>query len=255
MAKDDTLATPSDIAAALGLLTRLPVRVDAARAMARGARAAWAWPLAGVVVGALAALVAMAALALALPVGVAALLLIATQIVVTGAMHEDGLADSLDGLWGGWDRARRLAIMKDSQIGTYGVLGLLLAVLLRWTLWSAVLEVTLWTAALAVGALSRVPMVALSWALPGARDGGLSQSVGRPGGATLALSTALALLIGVVALGWVAPVMAVILAVVTGLWGLIARAKIGGQTGDILGASQQLADVAALACLASALAG
>ena len=255
MAKDDTLATPLDILAALGLLTRLPVRIDTARATARGARAAWAWPVAGIAVNGVAALAATVALALGLPVGVAALLLVTTQIVVTGAMHEDGLADSLDGLWGGWDRARRLAIMKDSHIGTYGVLGLTVGVLLRWLLWALVLSVTVWPVALAVGALSRVPMVALSWALPGARDGGLSRSVGRPDTATLMLATALALLIGCVALGWIALAVAVILAGVTALWGLLARSKIGGQTGDILGASQQLAEIAALACLASALAG
>lgn len=255
MAKDDTLATPSDIAAAIGLLTRLPVRVDTDRALARGARAAWAWPLAGVVVNALAALLASLALAMGLPVAVAALLLVATQIVVTGAMHEDGLADSLDGLWGGWDRARRLAIMKDSQIGTYGVLGLVLAVLLRGMLWAALLAVTLWPAALAIGALSRVPMVALSWAMVPARDGGLSRSVGRPGRATLTLAAALAMLIGCIAVGWIALVIAVILTGVTAAWGLIAKAKIGGQTGDILGASQQWAEIAALACLASAVAG
>ena len=254
MAKDDTLATPLDILAALGLLTRLPVRIDTARATARGARAAWAWPVAGIAVNGVAALAATVALALGLPVGVAALLLVTTQIVVTGAMHEDGLADSLDGLWGGWDRTRRLAIMKDSQIGTYGVLGLVLAVLLRWTLWSALLAVTLWPAALAIGALSRVPMVALSWALPPAREGGLSRSVGRPDGAALALASGLTGAIVLLSLGWIAFPVVGSVAAVTGLWGVIARAKIAGQTGDILGASQQLSEVAALACLCSILA-
>ena len=254
MAKDDALAIPADIAAALGLLTRLPVRVDTTRAMARGARAAWAWPLAGVCVNALAGAAASLALWCSLPPGVAALLLIAVQITVTGAMHEDGLADSLDGLWGGWDRARRLAIMKDSQIGTYGVLGLVLTVLLRWLLWSALLAVTLWPAALAVGALTRVPMVALSQVLPLARDGGLSRSVGRPPAAALALAAGIALLIGGLAVGWIALSIAISLGLVTLAWGLIARAKIGGQTGDILGASQQLAEIAALAVLVSAVA-
>ena len=120
--RTDALMTLGDLPAALGLLTRLPVRVNTANATARGARAAWAWPLAGVAVGAIAALAAAAAMWCGLPLGVCSLLLIAVQMIVSGAMHEDGLADIIDGLWGGWDKDRRLAIMKDSQIGTYGVL-------------------------------------------------------------------------------------------------------------------------------------
>lgn len=255
LAKDDAVAVPGDIIAAIGLLTRLPVRVDTARAVARGARAAWAWPLAGVLVNTLAVAAATIVLWCGLPAGIAALVLIAVQIAVTGAMHEDGLADSLDGLWGGWDRTRRLAIMKDSQIGTYGVLGLTLSVLLRWLLWSLLLMVTLWPVALAVGALSRLPMIGLSYALPHARDGGLSRSVGRPGATTLALAAVCALGIGALTLGWAVIPVGLVLCAVTAVWGLIARAKIGGQTGDILGASQQIAEIAALACLASILAG
>ncbi|MFZ3582282.1 adenosylcobinamide-GDP ribazoletransferase [Loktanella sp. DJP18] len=249
MAKDDALAVPSDIAAALGLLTRLPVRVDTGRAIARGARAAWAWPIAGVVVNALAAAAAGLALWTGLSASVAALVLVAVQITVTGAMHEDGLADSLDGLWGGWDRARRLAIMKDSQIGTYGVLALLLTILLRWTLWTALLAVTLWPVALTAGALSRLPMVALAWALPHARDNGLSRAVGRPAATTLTLAGSIAFVIGVITLGWSTLPLVLAVALVTGIWGLIVKTRIGGQTGDILGASQQIAEVVILLTL------
>jgi adenosylcobinamide-GDP ribazoletransferase len=253
--RNDALMTLGDVPAALGLLTRLPVRVNTARATARGARAAWAWPLAGVIVNAIAAAAAVAAVWSGLPVGVAALLLIAVQMIVTGAMHEDGLADSVDGLWGGWDKERRLAIMKDSQIGTYGVLALLVSVLLRWMLWTTILGPMLWPAALAIGALSRLPMIFLAFALPHARGNGLSHAVGRPAAQTLALGAGVATLIAAPLLGLMAVLVIGVMALVALVWARIARGKIGGQTGDILGASQQLTEIAALACLVSALAG
>lgn len=251
MRKDDlALVAPSDIATAIGLLTRLPVPVDTARATARGVRAAWAWPLAGLAVGLLTGGVATAAGWLGLPSGIIATILIASQIAVTGAMHEDGLADSLDGLWGGWDRDRRLEIMKDSRIGAYGVIGLILTLLLRWQVWTLLLATGhLWAPLLAVAALSRVPMAALMWALPQARDSGLSRAVGRPALSTLALSAGIGVIIACVTLGWATLPAIIAIVFTTTLWGLIARAKIGGQSGDILGAAQQWAEIAVLCLL------
>jgi len=246
---DKALASLADLPAALGLLTRLPVRVDFAIATARGARAAWAWPLAGMVIALFAALAASLALRCGLPTGTAAMILIATQMIVTGAMHEDGLADSLDGLWGGWDPTRRLAIMKDSQIGTYGVLGLIVSVILRWQYWTLLLMGPFWPLAIAIGALSRLPMIALGRFLPFARDGGLSHSVGRPKTDTLALATAIGVIVAAVTIGSASLIALPVLVGVSVLWGLIARNKIGGQTGDILGASQQIAEVVLLGLL------
>ena len=127
-----------DAVLALVLLTRLPLPHLPKDSFARQSRAVWAFPLAGLVVGGLATVMAAAALAV-WPPAVAAGLALAVQILVTGAMHEDGLADSADGLWGGFDRSRRLEIMKDSQIGTYGVLALVLSLGLRWLTLSALL--------------------------------------------------------------------------------------------------------------------
>ncbi|MCB5199740.1 adenosylcobinamide-GDP ribazoletransferase [Loktanella sp. TSTF-M6] len=241
----------SDVAAAVGLMTRLPVRVDTDRATRRGARAAWAWPVAGLLVGGLAALLASLALWLGLPPALAAILLIATQITLTGALHEDGLADSLDGLWGGWTRDRRLEIMKDSRIGAYGVIGLILTLLLRWQLWSLIIaNDALWAAALIMGAVSRAPMAALMVWLPPARTSGLSRHVGRPAPVT---AIAAGMLAGVVTLLlWPVALLALGLAVASTAygWGRIAHARIGGQTGDILGAGQQLCDIAGLLVLA-----
>ncbi len=107
--------------------------MDTVAATARGALAAWAYPLVGVVVGGLGAVTGALALWLGLPAPLAAGLVLLAMIAVTGALHEDGLADTADGFWGGWDRARRLEIMKDSQIGSYGVIALILSLGLRWS--------------------------------------------------------------------------------------------------------------------------
>ncbi len=212
------LIAAQDVPAALGLLTRLPVRIDTDRTMARGAAAAWAFPLAGVVVAGITALIGAFALWVGMPVMIVAGLILAAQIVVTGAMHEDGLADSADGLWGGWDIARRLEIMKDSAIGTYGVLALGLSLLLRWGALVAILSAGyLWAPLIVVATVSRAPMVAVA----------------------------------VVLLPW----STLALLLVVGLAGIacavIAMAKIKGQTGDILGATQQICEIAALAVLAA----
>ena len=133
--RTDRLLAPGDIATATALLTRLPVPFTADRAAA----AAWAYPVTGLFVATLAAAVASLALAFGLPPALAAGLVLAIQVIVTGAMHEDGLADSADGLWGGWTRARRLEIMRDSRIGTYGVLALVLVTGLRWAALTAII--------------------------------------------------------------------------------------------------------------------
>ena len=118
----------ADIPAALRLLTRLPL--PGAGGPPRPS-AAWAWPLAGLIVGTLAAGIGIAALPLG--AGIAAACAMGAQAMLTGAMHEDGLADCADGFWGGWTRERRLAIMKDSAIGTYGTMALLITGLIRWS--------------------------------------------------------------------------------------------------------------------------
>lgn len=239
-----------DIPAALGLLTRLPVPVNGAQATARGAAAAWAWPLAGLAVAVLAALAGWLALLIGLPAGVAAALVLAVQVATTGALHEDGLSDSLDGLWGGATRERRLEIMKDSRIGSYGVLALILSMLLRWSAIAALLAGTGWAAALIAAALlSRGGMVALAAALPFARPGGLAASVGHPPRAAVALALALALVGAFLLTGRAGLAAAVVAALALTLWAAIARARIGGQTGDILGAGQQIGEIAVLLAL------
>ena len=108
-------------------------------------------------------------------------------------------------------------------------------------------------ALIAAGALSRAPMAVLMAALPNARGSGLSQSVGQPAVPTVALGVAVALVCGGLALGLPVLGMALWIGGATLVLGLVARAKIGGQTGDILGAAQQLAEVLALTVAAALL--
>ena len=247
--RDTDRPAPGDLWSALALLTRLPVPDHAPR----GASAGWAWPIVGAVVGGIAALVISVAVFIGIPAGVAAALALATTAMVTGALHEDGLADTADGFFGGRDVDRRLAIMKDSHIGSFGTLALILVTLARWSA-LAVLCTTggAAVALIAAGALSRVPMLVLMAALPNARKSGLSQSVGQPGRGVILMAIVVAVVLGLFLTGWVTLWIALALAALTVGLGALARRKIGGQTGDVLGASQQLAEVLCLALLAAA---
>lgn len=240
-----------DIGVALALLTRIPL--PGSPDYARGSSAAWAYPLVGLAVASIAAgLGAFCAYAgLALPF--CALITLAFLVIMTGALHEDGLADTADGLWGGWDREKRLSIMKDSHIGTYGVIAVFLSLSWRYAAILMLFEGSAaagFAAILAAAILSRAPMPVLMAVLPHARSTGLSHRVGTVPRITATLAVALAGLLAGALVGAVAALAAVLcIALVTALVARVARQKIGGQTGDILGASQQLAEMAALAVL------
>lgn len=241
-----------DVIAAFGLLTRLPLP---AITVPPSPRAAWAWPVVGAAVGALAATAASAALALGLPPGVAAALALLTAALLTGGLHEDGLSDTADGLLGGQTRERRLEIMKDSRIGSHGALALLLVTLIRWSALATLIGAGHhWAALIAAGALSRAPMAVLIAALPNARGTGLSHHTGKPPRRAVFSALALAALVVLLATGGHAPVLLLGAALTTALLARAAKARIGGQTGDILGASQQLAEAAILALAAARLA-
>ncbi|MTJ04064.1 MAG: adenosylcobinamide-GDP ribazoletransferase [Sediminimonas qiaohouensis] len=244
---DPRRPAPVDIGVALALLTRLPITLDRTR-FSRTATAVWAYPLAGLIVAVLAGVVGGLAAWAGLPAPMAAGISLLCLIVLTGAMHEDGLADSADGFWGGWDETRRLEIMKDSHIGTYGVIALVLSLGARWGALGL-----LWQDGAAIGAmiaaavLSRGAMPAVMAALPHARADGLSRSVGRPDGGMAALAAAVAVVITLFSLGFGTMLAAVL---ITGALAFavawVAAHKIGGQTGDILGACQQLCEIAVL---------
>ncbi len=244
---DGDMSFRTDLISALMLLTRLPVR---GTPTPRAADAAWAWPIAGLVVGMLSGAVGWVAAQSGLVPALAAGLALAVAVAVTGALHEDGLADVADGFWGGYDPARRLEIMRDSRIGTYGVVALILSLGARWGLLVAALDqgAFFWVMVSAAVA-SRAPMALVMRWLPGARADGLSHATGVPP----AKAVWLGLAIGALALLVHGPLAALVAAamVAAAVSGLcaVARRKIGGQTGDVLGASQQLAEIAILAAL------
>ena len=194
-----------DIPLALVLLTRLPLPRLPEPVFRRQAQAAWAFPVAGA--GSSEGLpVWLDGLAMVFHLSplVAATLLVATLIMMTGAMHEDGLADTFDGLWGGFTPERRLEIMKDSQTGTYGVLALVISQLARVLAVAAILASgSIWTI-LAACACSRALMPVLMASLPNARKSGLSHSVGTPSTISVSMSLGLAVLIAVFLCGGMA---------------------------------------------------
>lgn len=240
-----------DLLSATALLTRLPVPDHTAR----GAASAWAWPLVGAVVGALASVVAGICLAFGLTPDISAAVTLATLAFLTGALHEDGLADTADGLFGGWTRERRLEIMKDSRVGSYGLLALVLVTLARWSALTAILASgAFWPAVVATAALSRAPMALIMALLPNARGSGLAHATGAPEPTTAVVSAAIGFGIALILTGSTALAMLALTAITTTALAFVAQRRIGGQTGDILGASQQLAEVACLAVLAASLA-
>jgi adenosylcobinamide-GDP ribazoletransferase len=228
----------------------------------RLSRAVRAFPLAGVLIVLPAAALAAVLSAFHAPPALLAIATLALQVLVTGALHEDGLSDSADGIGGGRDRDSALAIMKDSRAGSYGVVALILSFGLRAAAIAALAAVLtpsgLGMALLAVAAASRTAMVWHWSLLPPARRDGVAASVGEPeNSATL---FALASGIGISALlllphGTVASfalaLAAAVLAVL--LFNRIALRKIGGHTGDTIGATQQLAEMSVLFSLALAL--
>ncbi|MEM8593143.1 MAG: adenosylcobinamide-GDP ribazoletransferase [Pseudomonadota bacterium] len=243
MAERQSVIELRDVPAALGFLSRLPIAVNGEWAAARGARIVWAYPIAGAVLGAFVVTLA-ALLALWLPSSMAAAFALAGYVALTGALHEDGLADTADGLWGGWTRERRLQIMKDSRIGAYGVIALTLSLLLRWLGFTVLVEGQAWWALAAIPAATRAAMAPLM-ALPQARPGGVSAQVGRPLNAAIGISVTLGL-IALAPLGTPAIALLISIAVGASAMALIASAKIRGQTGDILGATQQICEILAL---------
>jgi adenosylcobinamide-GDP ribazoletransferase len=211
-------------------------------------RASWSMPVAGLVVGLVGAAVYGIAHAMGLTPGSSAMLALASTIIVTGALHEDGLADTADGLGGGRTRERKLEIMRDSRIGTYGTCALVSSMILRWSAIAAIATPRSVIIALLVAhAASRAGVPTFMALVPPARPDGLSASAGQPDRQSAAIALGLGAL--VLALGF-GPGRAILAAIVLGTIGLLlarlAIKQIGGQTGDILGAFEQLTETAVL---------
>jgi adenosylcobinamide-GDP ribazoletransferase len=232
---------------ALAFLTRLPVRPDRRWQGTDLAASVAMFPVVGVLVGMLGALAYAVATAIGLPPLPAAVLAIAALVGATGALHEDGLADLADGL-GGASRARRLEIMRDPRVGSFGVMALLLALLARVGALAALAgPAEVGAALVAAAALSRALLPAAMLALPQARVDGLAAQAGRPHPARVAAAAAIALLIALLLLPAGIAVTASGAATLAGaMVAWLAFRRLGGITGDVLGAVQQAAEIAFL---------
>ncbi len=262
------LAYLHDIAKAVRFYSRIPVPALPGESDVHGVpdatRMARAVPLAGAIVAIPGALVLALALAAGLGALPAAALAIAASVLATGAFHEDGLADTADGLGGGQTRERRLEIMKDSRIGSYGGSAMMLALIIRTALVADIAA----KGGIVAGAASLVAIAGLSRAagltplafLPPARTDGSAAIAGTParsaylmalaGGTVVAAAVAAAGGLGLVGLAGGLGLAALGAFVMTRM----ARRLIAGQTGDIAGATEQLAEMGLLAGLAAGMA-
>ena len=180
---------------------------------------------------------------------IAVLLVVGFHLWITGAFHEDGLADSADGLGGGYTVARRLEIMKDSRIGTYGTAALVMVLLLKVALLTTVSPV--WLGLLLAPAVSRLtPLCLMRW-LPYVTDPDTSKSKPVAEGFSRQRLMVAAVGVAVLALAFQVALAALIsIALVALVWGAMLKKSLGGYTGDTLGASVVLSELVFLLLLA-----
>ena len=214
----------------------------------------WSFPLAGIVICLPALAIMITAFLLGLNAEIIAVLTIATQALATGALHEDGLADIADGFGGGATRERKLEIMKDSNVGAFGAVALVLSFLMRFVLLTSLLDFSIFIAIAGFIAAQTVTRAVQVWfwqSLPAAREDGLSSAFGTPSqqSAQTALliggSSFLLPLIAGTSIYSLAISIALIILLLVGFRKLCID-QIGGQTGDAIGAVQVLAEIAFL---------
>lgn len=234
---------------ALQFLTRLPIHLPRAPSPVEQGRSSLYYPLVGLLLGGLLASLAWLLSAVSPPL--LAALLLALWVIASGALHLDGLADTVDAWVGGYgDRERTLAIMKDPACGPMGVTALVLVLLLKWAALYSLLQYELYWALLLAPWLGRSCLPMLLLCLPYVRANGL--------GATMAANLPRKSLLGIVlvhgllmvALGWVG-LLAIAVAAVTCSWaGWQFQRRLGGTTGDTAGATVELVECAVLVGLA-----
>jgi len=236
----------ADLAIALVFFTRLPLPHFEIPGRKLG-DALWAAPVVGMVVAVAGGVGYTLAHALGINEGVAAAIALAITMFATGCLHEDGLADTADAFGGGRTIARKLEIMRDSRIGTYGAAALGMSVLLRWTsLASLPGGASAVCALVAAHAASRGVLAVLIQRAPSAREDGLAASVGTVSDEVALVALGLGAL-PLLLLGIGQGILLGMLVACIAYWlrGLFIR-QIGGVTGDTLGAAQQVIEIAVL---------
>ena len=244
-----------DFKTAVAFLTRLPMPHPDGAMPQNFVRAHRMFPVVGALIGAAVGLLCLGLRAAGVPDLAAAALALGGSAVLTGALHEDGLADIADGFGGGRTRESKLEIMRDSRLGTYGAVILLVSFAAKLSALAAIPDGYVVPSLIAAHALGRGVLPVMSLNLPYARKDGLARNAGQPDATTATISGGLALLIALLALSWSNATFAALLAGASGLgvaW--LAMRQIGGQTGDVLGGAEQAAETAILVLLAARLA-
>ena len=241
------MSTRSELETFLGAIrffTRLPVPGTLGQDSVALERAIRYFPAVGLIIGALAGL-AFAVTTFFWPKTLAVLTAMGTAIMVTGALHEDGWSDMVDGFGGGWEKSRILAIMKDSRIGSFGALALVVLLLARFCALIE-LDAALIPAALVAGhTLSRYAATSLLYGLDYVRDEGKSTPLSRRLGRGELLFGALTAGLPLLLLPPRAALLGSLFAGLATLWlARLCKRRLGGYTGDCLGATQQAAELA-----------
>jgi adenosylcobinamide-GDP ribazoletransferase len=242
----------TDLVGLLRLYSRLPIPQSLAdHQPIELNRALWLCAPAGIVIGFCAGLTMLPLWLFGVPDMVLGFLWTGSLMMLTGALHEDGLADVFDGFGGGRDKIRALTIMKDSSIGTYGGAALILTISVRSLCIGDLLSALgFWPTVVAVGLIAGLSRASLTWlwaSTPPARSDGLSAQVGQPNGQSTAWALTAGIVLASVLVIWTGLSSSLICLALCagGMAGFrqICLRKIGGHTGDTLGAQQQLSEL------------
>ena len=244
-----------DILLALTFFTRIPIHftVKYHRTLMQ---ACWCFPLIGASIGLVGGTFLYLLLVIQIPVAISAVMTICFILVLTGALHEDGLADTVDGLGGGEDKKSKIEKMRDSRIGSYGVLAILLLTLIKL---NAIISLATGKpyeiailSIICAHSLSRFSIIVIPYFSIPASNEGLARYAGKPATLGIIGSFLLTSILILILLPFDQAILSAVLAIlVAGAVGLLANFQIKGYTGDILGAAQQVSEVTVLVYLAS----
>jgi adenosylcobinamide-GDP ribazoletransferase len=245
MEKSERRDVSTELQTGLAFCTRLPFTRGAPATGADVAQASWSFPIVGAGIGLIGGLAYWLAHGVGLAPFISATLAVATTMLVTGCLHEDGLADTVDGFGGGTTRERKLEIMRDSGIGAYGASALVLSLMLRAGAIASLAHPSLVLPALiAAHAGARATLPIFMRRVPLARPDGLAAEAGQRPSGTPSIAALLGFIALLVGLGFGGALIAtLLLAALVGLLALICIRQVGGQTGDVLGAVEQAGEI------------
>ncbi|WP_167730576.1 adenosylcobinamide-GDP ribazoletransferase [Terasakiella sp. SH-1] len=241
-----------DFQLAVVFLTRVPWKLEKDAPPQALNRALRAFPLVGLLVGGLAATVFGIAHTFEIPPLACGLIAVLSMVLLSGALHEDGLADVADGFGGGFDKDRKLEIMRDSTIGTYGAIALIMSIGLRSAALGGFEDWQVGASAIVAAAcLSRMAPIYLIYFMEPARNDGLAASMEKPNWLVVVQGCGLAVALFLLCMPLDAGMVTLVMALATlYVFQGMAQKHIGGHTGDVNGAAQQVMEMTILVVVA-----